>query len=140
MEYPRTVGMTGLREEKHKRKCEMESMQLDLFTQNWRDHDPDTSVMAAASVITRAGSQKSLLLIHYTQAGERGMTDEEAGIVSGLKGTGANYWRRCSDLRALGLIKPTGEYRLSTMGERRMVCRATAEGLRLMEQVREGVK
>lgn len=113
----------------------MESTQLDLFTQNWRDVDPVTSVMAAASVTTRAGSQKSLLLVHYAKAGAEGLTDEEAGIASGLKGKGANYWRRCSDLRAQGLIQPTGGWRLSTMGERRMVCVITEEGQRLADSL-----
>jgi hypothetical protein len=112
--------------------------QLDMFTQAHRDHDPVTSVMAAASVQTRAGSQKSLLLVHYAKAGDRGLTDEEAGIESGLHKKGANYWRRCSDLRALGLIQPTGGYRLSRFHERRMVCVITAEGLRLAEGVQDG--
>lgn len=108
-------------------------MQLDMFTQGHRDHDPITSVMADANVQTRAGSQKWTLLVFYTQAGEQGLTDEEAGIRSGLKDKGANYWRRCSDLRALGLIEPTGEKRISTMRELRMVCRITAAGRAVLE-------
>ena len=107
--------------------------QLDLLMQMHRDHDPVTSVMAAANVTCRARSQKWLLLVCYTQAGEQGLTDEEAGIRSGLKDRGANYWRRCSDLRAMGLIQPTGEKRISTMGELRMVCRITAAGRAVLE-------
>ena len=102
--------------------------QLDMFTQAHRDHDPVTSVMESARVQVRAGSQKSILLFYYAKAGEAGLTDEEAGIESGLHARRANYWRRCSDLRALGLIQPTGGWRLSTMGERRMVCVITEEG------------
>lgn len=111
--------------------------QLDMFTQNWRDVDPPTSVMAAASEQTRAGTHKYMLLVCYTKAGEAGLTDEEAGIESGLKAKGANYWRRCSDLRALGLIRPTGGWRLSTMRERRMVCVITDEGRKVLEGVQD---
>ena len=99
--------------------------QLDLFRQTWRDRDPVTSVMSGSSVTRRARSQKWALLGCYTNAE---LTDEEAGIVSGLKAKGANYWRRCTDLRAMKLIEPTGEKRLSTMNELRMVCRITEKG------------
>ena len=111
--------------------------QLDLFRQTWRDHDPVTSVMAAANVTCRARSQKWMLLVCYAQAGYGGLTDEEAGIRSGLKATGANYWRRCTDLRAMGLIEPTGKKRLSTMGEFRMVCRITESGRLIVEGAQE---
>lgn len=94
--------------------------------------------MAAANVTRRARSQKTLLLVHYAKAGERGLTDEEAGIESGLHEKRANYWRRCSDLRALGLIQPTGGYRLSRFNERRMVCVITPEGLKALEGVENG--
>ena len=107
--------------------------QLDMFTPAHRKHDPVTSVMAAASVQTRAGTQKWALLVCYAQAGEAGLTDEEAGIRSGLKAKGSSYWRRCYDLREPGLIEPTGEKRVSTMGELRMVCRITAAGRAVLE-------
>lgn len=128
---------TGLREEELEVEIVVESTQLDLFSQNWRDADPVTSVMAAASVTTRAGSQKSVLLVHYAKAGGQGLTDEEAGIGTGLHAKRANYWRRCSDLRRLGLIQPTGGWRLSTMGERRMVCVITESGQQLVDRIEE---
>lgn len=115
-------------------ECEVESQpDLFMYMQGHRDHDPVTSVMAAANVTRRARSQKWTLLICYTQAGETGLTAEEAGIQSGLAGRRASYWRRVSDLKALGLIEPTGSYRLSTMNERQMVCRITAAGRAVLE-------
>ena len=109
-----------------------EMTQIDMFMQAHRKHDQLTSMMAAAKVAGRVRSQNLLLLVEYANAN---MTDEEAGIRTGLKAKGASYWRRCSDLRGLGLIEPTGEKRLSTMGELRMVCRITALGREVLEGV-----
>ena len=112
-------------------------IQMDMFTQAHRDHDPVTSVMAAASVQTRAGTHKYMLLVCYAKALDAGLTDEEAGIESGLHEKRADYWRRCTDLRALGLIRPTGGWRLSRFHERRMVCVITEEGQKVLEGVQE---
>jgi len=111
-----------------------QNTQLDMFMQTWREHDPITSVMAGANVTRRAPSQKWTLLICYANAE---LTDEEAGIRSGLKVRGANYWRRCSDLRALGFIESTGRKRLSTMNELRMVCRITELGRQTISTMME---
>jgi hypothetical protein len=95
---------------------------LPLF----RSADPITSVLGAGEVKPRRRSQAMLLLAEYLQGG---MTDEEAGMASGLAlKPKCCYWKRCSELRAMGLIIPTGETRLSTAGSAMQVCEITEEG------------
>ena len=96
---------------------------LPLF----RNTDPETSVKGAQDVKPRRGSQAMLLLAEY--AHRDGLTDEEAGLFSGLLSRPkCCYWKRCSELRAKGLIIPTGETRLSSAGSAMQVCAITAEG------------
>ena len=96
---------------------------LPLF----RNTDPETSVKGAQDVKPRRGSQAMLLLAEY--AHRDGLTDEEAGLFSGLLALPkCCYWKRCSELRAKGLIIPTGETRLSSAGSAMQVCAITAEG------------
>ena len=96
---------------------------LPLF----RNTDPETSVKGAQDVKPRRGSQTMLLLAEYTH--RDGLTDEEAGLFSGLLSRPkCCYWKRCSELRAKGLITPTGETRLSSAGSAMQVCAITAEG------------
>jgi len=80
-----------------------------------RTDDPETSQEAAAML--DAGSRLALLLDLYRAAGGDGMTDEEAGSRAGFEGA----WKRCSDLRKLGLIEPNGRTRLSSTGRRQRV-------------------
>ena len=95
---------------------------LPLF----RSADPITSVLGAGEVKPRRRSQAMLLLAEYLHGG---MTDEEAGMASGLAlKPKCCYWKRCSELRAMGLIIPTGETRLSTAGSAMQVCEITEEG------------
>jgi hypothetical protein len=95
---------------------------LPLF----RKEDPITSVLGAGEVKPRRRSQAMLLLAEYLQGG---MTDEEAGMASGLAlKPKCCYWKRCSELRAMGLIIPTGETRLSSAGSAMQVCEITEEG------------
>jgi hypothetical protein len=95
---------------------------LPLF----RKEDPITSVLGAGEVKPRRRSQAMLLLAEYLQGG---MTDEEAGMASGLSlKPKCCYWKRCSELRAMGLIIPTGETRLSSAGSAMQVCEITEEG------------
>jgi hypothetical protein len=96
---------------------------LPLF----RNTDPETSVKGAQDVKPRRGSQAMLLLAEY--AHRDGLTDEEAGLFSGLLSRPkCCYWKRCSELRSKGLIIPTGETRLSSAGSAMQVCAITAEG------------
>ena len=97
---------------------------LPLF----RDADPDTSRKGAADVRPRQGSQAMLLLATYANA-RIGLTDEEAGQRSGLAERGAGYWKRCSDLRRLGLIEDSHTTRTGSSGSEMRVCTITAKGL-----------
>jgi hypothetical protein len=96
---------------------------LPLF----RSADPITSVLGAGDVKPRRGSQQALLLAEY--AHRDGLTDEEAGLFSGLLSRPkCCYWKRCSELRAKGLIALTGETRLSSAGSAMQVCAITEAG------------
>lgn len=95
---------------------------LPLF----RSADPITSVKAGGDVKPRRATQAMLLLAEYQHGG---LTDEEAGTASGLAlKPKCCYWKRCSELRAGGLIIPTGETRLSSAGSAMQVCEITEEG------------
>jgi hypothetical protein len=95
---------------------------LPLF----RSADPITSVLGGGNVKPRRTSQAMLLLAEYLHGG---LTDEEAGTASGLAlKPKCCYWKRCSELRAMGLIIPTGQTRLSTAGSAMQVCEITEEG------------
>jgi hypothetical protein len=99
-------------------------LDLPLF----RSLDPETSSHGAADVRPRQGSQAMQLITQYAQ--ERlGITDELAGERSGLAARGAGYWKRCSDLRRLGLIEDSHTTRPGTSGSEMMVCTITAKGL-----------
>ena len=102
---------------------------LPLF----RSTDPETSRAGAKDVKPRQGSQQALLLAVYADHKLTGLTDEEAGDLSGLsQKPKCCYWKRCSELRAKGLIEETGETRLSSAGSEMRVCRVTADGLTLV--------
>jgi hypothetical protein len=91
-----------------------------------RVDDPATSRKGAASLAVRAGSQRALLLERYA-AGS--MTDEEAGYQSGLASRPrCCYWKRCSELRQAGYIRPTGAERMSSAGVPQQVCEITEDG------------
>ena len=95
---------------------------LPLF----RDCDPITSKKGGKAVAPRRASQAMLLLSYYQYDT---LTDEEAGMASGLAlKPKCCYWKRCSELRAKGLIVPTGETRLSSAGSAMQVCAITTAG------------
>jgi hypothetical protein len=98
-----------------------------------RGSDPETSQQAAAAAERRNPSQRDRLLRAYMIAGDRGLTDEEAGVSAGLSGSG--YWKRCSDLRNLGLIAPLGPLREVSSGLMAQVCAITPEGWRRMDEL-----
>jgi hypothetical protein len=96
---------------------------LPLF----RSADPITSALGAGDVKPRRTTQAMQLLAEY--AHRDGLTDEEAGLFSGLLSRPkCCYWKRCSELRAKGFIVPTGETRVSSAGSAMQVCAITAEG------------
>lgn len=101
---------------------------LPLF----RIDDPDTSRAAAKDVKPRQGSQVWTLLEQYNNH-RLGLTDEEAGVFSGLAQRRACYWKRCSDLRNLGLIEDCKVRRAGTSGSLMMVCVITVKGIDLLK-------
>lgn len=102
---------------------------LPLF----RIDDPDTSAAGAKDVKPRQGSQVWQLLEQYGNH-RLGLTDEEAGVFSGLAQRRACYWKRCSDLRNLGLIEDCKVRRAGTSGSMMMVCVITIKGLELLKE------
>lgn len=103
-----------------------------------RPTDPETSKAAAESRKNkiRWGSQRHLLLEQYKACD---LTDEEAGKASGLYDQRACYWKRCGELRDLGLICYAGENmtRESSSGNQVMVSTITAWGLAVLEGLEE---
>jgi hypothetical protein len=95
---------------------------LPLF----RSSDPDTSRQANPM---RVGSHRAILLAIYANS-TLGLTDEEAAsraLANGHEIRG--YWKRCSDLRTMGLIQDTGTRRALTSGSQGIVCSITQLGL-----------
>lgn len=114
---------------------------LPLF----RATDPPTSRAGAGDVRLRLGSQQAQLLAAYA-AEPNGLTNEQAGILSGLASKpGCCYWKRCSELRHKGFLRDTGRTAEASTGSLQMVCEITKAGLaewdRLrMEQARKAAK
>ena len=93
-----------------------------------RGGDVATSRAPLPNLAVRAGSQRHKLLKQYSAA-PYGLTDEQAGQVSGLSELPrCCYWKRCSELRQAGFIVPTGITRLSAAGEAQQVCAITEAG------------
>jgi len=98
-----------------------------------RRNDGATSKAGAQSLTVRAGSQRHLILSRYAL---EALTDEEAGRMSGLSSLPkCCYWKRCSELRQAGYIKPTGETRVSSAGVEQQVCRITIEGRQVLNSI-----
>jgi hypothetical protein len=92
-----------------------------------RRDDYATSKAGARAVSFRAGSQKARLLSAFAEAGPAGLSDDEAARRAGLPATSC-YWKRCGELRALGLILFTGDERIGSAGVERMVSIITEAG------------
>lgn len=87
-------------------------------THGARKSDPWTSKYADHSVRDSAVTQREILLRVFNQH-ESGLTDEEAAAIAGVGGC---WWKRCSELRSLGLIVNSGQVRKGTAGRPRIVC------------------
>lgn len=95
-----------------------------------RATDPETSQRGAADVRIRSLSQKHRLLGEYLAAGNDGLTDDQAGRYSGLSDNPrCGYWKRCSELRAAGLIERTGRVGKSDTGNDADICCITMAGI-----------
>lgn len=79
--------------------------------------------------MSKTPTQKIRLLQAFNYAGARGFTDEQAAHYAGLLGT--CYWRRCTDLRAEGLIaQPEGRpVRKGTSNVARIISEITQDGV-----------
>ena len=95
---------------------------LPLF----RATDPDTSRQVNP---VRVGTHRAVLLEQYFYA-TLGLTDEEAGARAALAGHDIKgYWKRCSDLRTIGLIEDLGIRRALSSGSQGIVCAITQKGM-----------
>ena len=100
----------------------MTYQELPLF----RATDPETSRQINPM---RVGSHRAILLEQYFYAA-LGLTDEEAGARAALAGHEIKgYWKRCSDLRTIGLIEDLGIRRALTSGSQGIVCAITQQGM-----------
>ena len=80
----------------------------------------------------RVGSHRAILLAIYADA-NLGLTDEEAAARATAQGHDIKgYWKRCSDLRAIGLIQDLGIRRAVSSGSQAIVCAITQPGLDLV--------
>ena len=118
------------------KNCADTSFQYAQNVCGHRLQDPETSRIASKNVAFRKNSQLAKLLNEYYEKYNSqefptiGMTDEEAGLHSGLiKKPRCCYWKRCSELRKGGLIKPNGEKRESSANELQAVCIITEKGI-----------
>lgn len=98
-----------------------------------RNTDPGTSHEAAARVVIRSGTQRTLLLqafqaMDFQEPENPGLTDEEAMNRAVGVTAWSEYAKRCSELRDGGLIVPTGETRVGEAGTPRIVSKITDVG------------
>lgn len=94
-----------------------------------RKTDPDTSHMAAGINRCRRNELMRELLYAFVSGGNSGFTDEQAyHRMAHVDGGDRSWWKRCSDLRQLGFILPTGEKRKTVTGAYARVCSITKDG------------
>lgn len=86
-----------------------------------RTTDPETSHQAAKQNAPRRATHAMRILRAYLEGPQ---TDEQAAIWAQIPGG----WKRCSDLRRLGYIVPTGETALTSYGASANICRITDLG------------
>lgn len=94
-----------------------------------RRDDPHTSRDATVGASQRSPSQKIRLLLAYAEHPE-GLTDEEAGFVTGLIHLPkCSYWKRCGELEAEGFLARTLFTRPGVTGNQQMIRQITPAGL-----------
>ena len=99
-----------------------------------RSNDYSTSIEGARAVSMRAGSQKARLLAAFDMYEASGLTDEEAAVQSGVTGC---FWKRCGELRALGMIEFNGQKRIGEAGVQRLVSVITPYGIKIAREIRK---
>ena len=99
---------------------------LPLF----RSADPETSRQINP---IKVGTHRAILLAIYADA-TMGLTAEEASSRALAQGHEIKgYWKRCSDLRSMGLIQDLGIRKALSTGAKGMVCAITQEGLDMVK-------
>lgn len=97
-----------------------------------RRTDPDTSEEGAEVVAWRATNHKAILLQAYHGA-TRPLSDREAFRRSRLVHLEACcWWKRCSELRTLGMLEVVGTTMCPSSGSRVQTCIITGKGVRAM--------
>lgn len=105
-----------------------------------RSTDPDTSRKAEPGPM-RAGSQRARLLAAFARPeAVDGLTDEEAADLADGVPYRSEFAKRCSELRAAGLIEPTGSTRPGVAGHERIVSRITDGGQAVADAMRREVE
>lgn len=99
-----------------------------------RTGDYDTSIAGAESVRMRRRSQQFKLLREFCLASDSGLTDEEAADAAQVP-VRSCYWKRCSELRQMGLIEPTDQRRNGDAGVQRIVSVVTEKGIHVYKRV-----
>jgi hypothetical protein len=94
-----------------------------------RASDPATSHDAAESarINVRTGSQRRKLLDAFKEAGDAGLTHEQAATAAGIS-LSSEYSTRCSELSNAKYLEATGEKRVGLRGLDRAVFRITDAG------------
>jgi hypothetical protein len=94
-----------------------------------RASDPATSHEAAESarLNVRTGSQRRKLLDAFKEAGDAGLTHEQAAMAAGIS-LASEYSTRCSELSNAKFLEATGEKRVGSRGLDRAVFRITDAG------------
>lgn len=93
---------------------------------NVRNTDPDTSKDAAPKTRSLTDDHMQLLTIYKRHGG---LTADEAGGLCGMVERRACYWKRISELAALGYLVDTGERRIGLAGKLQMVRSITEAGV-----------
>jgi hypothetical protein len=101
---------------------------IPATTTGSRTTDPRTSHAAAESIKVRAGTQRARLLETFGRWPDDGLTDEQAMERSQGVRADSEYAKRCSELRAAGLIRDTGRDRKGGSGLDRIVSEITEAG------------
>lgn len=103
-----------------------------------RASDPRTSKVYDATKM-RSGTQAHRLLQTFGRWPDDGLTDEQAMERSEGVSPLSEYAKRCSDLRAAGLIRDTGRDRKGGSGLDRIVSEITDKGRRVLARLEEGL-
>lgn len=101
-----------------------------------RNTDPTTSHQAAKAITVKAGTQRAHLLAAFAELVDG--TDEEAMARAEWVSPSSEYSKRCSELREVGMIEPTGETRPGRSGQARIVSRITPKGLNWLTEMARG--